>query len=124
MDTIEPSGKRNYNQFIDISRGGGGIQAPDSDPDSDDEVNSNKNDINHNSDEEDFQREVDEIINSVLNLDMGDAKSNKAMHNKMTKYRDVNRDITDQLSQRSGMSRKSFKSHFSRKSKQALGLGS
>ena len=30
--------------------------------------------------EEEFQREVDEIINSVMNLDLGDARSNHAMH--------------------------------------------
>ena len=62
--------------------------------------------------EEGFQREVNEIINSVMHLDLGDAKSNKAMQEQMNRYKEENKLLTDQLSQRS---KKSFKSNFSRK---------
>lgn len=51
--------------------------------------------------EDEFQKEVDNIINSVINLDLGDAKSNKNMKNKMNKYKEENKHLTDALSVRS-----------------------
>lgn len=66
--------------------------------------------------EDEFQKEVDKILDRVSNLDFGDNISNKDIQEQMNKYKEENKYLTGQLSQRSGLSNKSFKSHFSKKS--------
>lgn len=66
--------------------------------------------------EDEFQKEVDKILDRVSNLDFGDNVSNKDIQEQMNRYKEENKYLTGQLSQRSGLSNKSFKSHFSKRS--------
>ena len=69
---------------------------------------SDQDDDDSSSDEEvDLQKEVDEIMNSVLTLDLGDARSNKDLQKRANRFKEENLNITAQMSQRSKRSNRS-----------------
>ena len=75
------------------------------------------------SEEQDLQNEVDQILNDVIGLDLGDAVSNKQMKQKVNQFQAENKYLTGQLSHRSKRSNRSHKSlryNFSRKTKHSI----
>lgn len=104
-----------------------GLRLEPEDSHSSDEKASSESHSEDYDEEEEFQKEVDNIINSVINLDLGDAKSNKNMKNKMSKYKEENKHLTDALSVRSKKSNhskysgKTFKSFKTNKQSQRGG---
>lgn len=45
--------------------------------------------------DDDVQNEVDRIVNNVMSLDLGDARSNKDMKNRVNRFQEENARITE-----------------------------
>jgi hypothetical protein len=85
------------------------------DSDGDDDYDSEDDGLFVEDEDREIQKEVESIIQSVMKLDLGDAKSNKGLKDEMNRYKEENINITNQLSHRSKRSHKSYRSVISRK---------